>query len=69
MIKRKNIINGLEDYVKNGGKFFIELAEGLLKYPKWESKIVQLEALRFFCLNSHSENLPTISSHLEEYVL
>lgn len=68
-IKRKNIINGLEDYVKNGGKFFIELAEGLLRYPKWESKIVQLEALRFFCLNSNSENLPTISSHLEEYVL
>ncbi len=65
----KNLMNGLEDYVKNGGNFFIDLAEELMGNPDWESKIVQLEALRYFSKNGSSQNLPKISSHLEEIIL
>ena len=59
----KNIMNGLEDYMKNGGNFFIKLAEGLIENPVWEVNIIQLEALRYFAKNSQN-NLPNISTHL-----
>ena len=64
----KNIMNGLENYVNNGGNFFIELAEGLIGNPAWESEIIQLEALRYYSKNASSENLPIISSHLEAII-
>ncbi|MBC8346377.1 MAG: hypothetical protein ISR89_00595 [Candidatus Marinimicrobia bacterium] len=68
MGSEKNIMNGLEDYVKNGSNFFIELAEGLIGNPLWETKIIQLEALRYFAKNASLKDLPTISSHLKELI-
>jgi len=62
---KKNIMNGLEGYVKNGGNFFIELAEGLIGNPDWVSKVVQLEALRYFSKNASHENLQIISYQME----
>ncbi len=59
------IMNGLEDYVKKGGNFFIEMAEGLISNLNHEAKIIQLEALRYFVKNSIKSDLPVISKHLE----
>lgn len=64
----RNIMNGLEGYVKNGGNFFIELAEGLIGNPDWVSKVVQLEALRYFSKNASHENLPIISHQMEAII-
>ena len=63
----KKIMNGLEDYVKNGGNFFIEMAEGLISNLNYEAKIIQLEALRYFVKNSIKSDLPVISKHLEAF--
>ena len=61
----EKIMNGLEDYVKKGGNFFIEMAEGLISNLNHEAKIIQLEALRYFVKNSIKSDLPVISKHLE----
>ena len=58
-------MNGLEVYVKNGGNFFIELAEGLIGNPDWVSKVLKLEALRYFSKNASHENLQIISYQME----
>ena len=63
----KKIMNGLEDYVNNGGNFFIEMAEGLISNLNYEAKIIQLEALRYFVKNSIKSDLPVISKHLEAF--
>ena len=60
-------MNGLEDYVNNGGNFFIEMAEGLISNLNYEAKIIQLEALRYFVKNSIKSDLPVISKHLEAF--
>ncbi len=62
----KNIVDGLEDYIKNSGNFFIQMAENLIGNPEWETKIIQLEALRYFAKNGSPKNLSIISSHLKE---
>ena len=67
-IHEKNIMNGLEAYVKNGGNFFIELAEELIGHPEWESKIIKLEALRYFSKNASHENLQIISHQMEAII-
>ena len=64
----RNIMNGLEGYVKNGGNFFIELAEGLIGNPDWVYKVVQLEALRYFSKNASHGNLPIISHQMEAII-
>lgn len=63
----EKIMNGLEDYVKKGGNFFIEMAEGLISNLNHEAKIIQLEALRYFVKNSIKSDLPVISKHLEAF--
>lgn len=64
MINKKTV-DVLLDYVQNGGNYFIELAENLIKTTGWEAKIIQLEALRFYAKNTSLKDLPTILSHLE----
>jgi len=64
MINKKTV-DVLLDYVQNGGNYFIELAENLIKTTGWEAKIIQLEALRFYAKNASLKDLPTILSHLE----
>ena len=63
----KKIMNGLEDYVNNGGNFFIEMAEGLISNLNYEAKVIQLEALRYLVKNSIKSDLPVISKHLEAF--
>ena len=66
-VAEKKIMNGLEDYVNNGGNFFIEMAEGLISNHNYEAKIIQLEALRYFVKNSTKSDFPVISKHLEAF--
>lgn len=58
-------MNGLEDYLHNGGNFFIELAENLTDYPE---KIVFLEALRYWTKNKQLSDLPYISNHISDLI-
>ena len=48
----------LEDYVKRGGKLFIEYAEQLIKKPNFNFKIIQLESIRFFLKKCGPEGQP-----------
>ncbi|MCS5624615.1 MAG: hypothetical protein NZ748_02055 [Candidatus Marinimicrobia bacterium] len=62
------IMNGLRDYVNNGGNFFIQMAEDLQDQPNWEEKILQLEALRYFIKNATKQDHTIISMHLKELI-
>ena len=62
-----NKINSeLERYVKNGGNLFIDFAEQLIKKPKFDFKIIQLESLRFFLKKASNKHYSLISKHIEE---
>ena len=62
----KTIMNGLGDYVNNGGNFFIQMAEDLQDKTNCEEKTIQLEALRYFIKNSTKQWQDVISMHLKE---
>ena len=66
----QNVMKGLENYLKNGGNFFIQMAEKLIKNHGWELQIIELEALRYL-LNkvSSNKNLVNISSYLREIMI
>ena len=66
----QNVMKGLENYLKNGGNFFIQMAEKLIKNHGWELQIIELEALRYL-LNKVSSNkdLVNISSYLREIMI
>jgi len=40
----------------------------LIGHPEWESKIIKLEALRYFSKNASHENLPIISHQMEAII-
>jgi hypothetical protein len=63
-------MKGLENYLKNGGNFFIQMAEKLITNHGWELQIIELEALRYL-LNKVSSNkdLVNISSYLKEIMI
>ncbi|MFQ6677786.1 MAG: hypothetical protein ACE5D0_05630 [Fidelibacterota bacterium] len=57
----------LEQYLLNGGRYFIELSEEIIKkYPQVHSvnKIIQLEALRGIAKNSNPESFQRIANCL-----
>jgi hypothetical protein len=62
----KTIMDGLGDYVNNGGNFFIQMAEDLQDQTNWEEKIIQLESLRYFIKNATKQWQYVISMHLKE---
>jgi hypothetical protein len=62
----KTIMNGLGDYINNGGNFFIQMAEDLQDQTNWEEKTIQLEALRYFIKNATKQWQDVISMHLKE---
>ena len=64
----KKIINGLGDYVNNGGNFFIQMAEDLEDQSNWEEKTIQLEALRYFINNATKQGKAAISMYLKEII-
>ena len=66
----ENVMKGLENYLKNGGNFFIQMAEKLITNHGWELQIIELEALRYL-LNKVSSNkdLVNISSYLKEIMI
>ena len=64
-----NIETELEDYVKRGGKLFIEYAEQLIKKPNFNFKIIQLESIRFFLKKSPKKDYSMIAKHIEELFL
>jgi hypothetical protein len=64
----KKIMNGLGDYVNNGGNFFIQMAEDLQDQSNWEEKTIQLEALRYFIKNATKQGQAVISIHLKELI-
>ena len=64
-----NIETELEDYVKRGGKLFIEYAEQLIKKPNFNYKIIQLESIRFFLKKSPKKDYSMIAKHIEELFL
>jgi hypothetical protein len=64
----KKIMNGLGDYVNNGGNFFIQMAEDLQDQSNWEEKTIQLEALRYFIKNATKQGQAVISMHLKELI-
>ena len=65
-----NVMKGLENYLKNGGNFFIQMAEKLITNHGWELQIIELEALRYL-LNKVSSNkdLVNISTYLKEIMI
>ena len=66
----ENVMKGLENYLKNGGNFFIQMAKKLITNHGWELQIIELEALRYL-LNKVSSNkdLVNISSYLKEIMI
>jgi len=62
-------MKGLENYVKNGGNFFIQMAEELTTNQEWELQIIELEALRYFSNKvTSNKDLVDISSYLKEII-